>query len=117
MNKDELVAEVAKRADLGRAAAASVVDVVTDTIKRSVAAGEKVALVGFGTFEKRVRNARTARNPRTGEQIKVAKTNVPAFKPGAAFKEAVAGGKKSGAKGAAKKSSAKSAGKKATSRR
>lgn len=109
MNKDELVAEVAKQADVARSAAAAIVDAVTDTIKRSVAAGEKVALVGFGTFEKRVRNARTARNPRTGETIKVAKTNVPAFKPGAAFKETVGGKKSAAKKTAGKKTSAKKA--------
>jgi DNA-binding protein HU-beta len=106
MNKDELVAEVAKRADVAKSAAAAVVDALTDTIKTSVAKGQKVALVGFGTFEKRVRNARTARNPRTGETIKVAKTNVPAFKPGTAFKETVGGSKK---KAGAKKPAAKKA--------
>ena len=105
MNKDELVAEVAKQADIAKSSAAAVLEALTETIKKSVAAGEKVALVGFGTFEKRVRNARTARNPRTGETIKVAKTNVPAFKPGAAFKETV-GGKKAGAKKPAAKKSA-----------
>ncbi len=108
MNKDELVAEVAKQADVAKSVAAAVLEALTDTVKTSVAKGQKVALVGFGTFEKRVRNARTARNPRTGETIKVAKTNVPAFKPGAAFKESVAGSKKAGAKKpAAKKTAAR----------
>jgi DNA-binding protein HU-beta len=110
MNKDDLVAEVAKGADVAKSVAASVLEALTETIKKSVAAGEKVALVGFGTFEKRIRNARTARNPRTGETIKVAKTNVPAFKPGAAFKETVSGKKKAGAKKpAAKKAASKKA--------
>lgn len=109
MNKDDLVAEVAKGADVAKSVAATVLETLTDTIKKSVAAGEKVALVGFGTFEKRVRNARTARNPRTGETIKVAKTNVPAFKPGAAFKETVAGKKAGAKKTAAKKAPAKKA--------
>jgi DNA-binding protein HU-beta len=112
MNKDALVAEVAKRTGEARGTAAKLVDALTDTIKGAVAKGEKVALVGFGTFEKRIRGARTARNPRTGETIKVAKTNVPAFKPGAAFKDAVGGkgGKKAGAKKpAAKKAAAKRA--------
>lgn len=103
MNKDELVAEVAKQAGVAKTVAAAVIDSVTDTIKSSVAKGQKVALVGFGTFEKRVRNARIARNPRTGEAIKVAKTNVPAFKPGAAFKDTVGAKKKSGAKKTAAK--------------
>ncbi|MEX2459190.1 MAG: HU family DNA-binding protein [Actinomycetota bacterium] len=109
MNKDELVAEVAKQAGVAKTVAAAVIDSVTDTIKTSVAKGQKVALVGFGTFEKRVRNARVARNPRTGEAIKVAKTNVPAFKPGAAFKDSVgAKRKKAGTKKpAAKKATAR----------
>jgi DNA-binding protein HU-beta len=114
VNKDELVAEVAKRADVAKASAAAVVEALTETIKTSVAKGQKVALIGFGTFEKRVRNARTARNPRTGATVQVPKTNVPAFKPGAAFKESVSGRKKA----SAKKSPAKKAGaKKATARK
>jgi DNA-binding protein HU-beta len=112
VNKDELVAEVAKAADVAKSQAAAVVEALTETIKKSVAKGEKVALVGFGTFEKRVRNARTARNPRTGETIKVAKTNVPAFKPGAAFKESVGGKKSAAKKSAAKGSARKAAGRK-----
>jgi len=103
MNKDELVAEVAKQADVAKSVAAAVLEALTDTVKTSVAKGQKVALVGFGTFEKRVRNARTARNPRTGETVKVPKTNVPAFKPGAAFKETVSGKKAGAKKPAAKK--------------
>jgi DNA-binding protein HU-beta len=103
MNKDELVAEVAKQADVAKSVAAAVLEALTDTVKTSVAKGQKVALVGFGTFEKRVRNARTARNPRTGETVKVPKTNVPAFKPGAAFKETVSGKKVGAKKPAAKK--------------
>lgn len=114
MNKDELISEIASKSQVAKSVAADVLEALTETVKTSVAKGQKVALVGFGTFEKRVRNARTARNPRTGETVKVPKTNVPAFKPGAAFKETVAGGKKT----AAKKSGAKKpAAKKAAARR
>ncbi len=65
-----------------------------DTIQQQVKKGEKVSLPGFGTFERRARSARTARNPRTGESIKVKASKVPAFKPGAGFKNFVSGSKK-----------------------
>ncbi len=113
MNKDELVNQIATKVDAGRRDVAKMVEAFTNVVKTSVAKGEKVSLVGFGTFEKRARNARTARNPRTGETIKVAKTNVPAFKPGADFKSTVAG-KRGGSKGAA---GAKAAGGKATAKK
>lgn len=101
MNKSELIDAVAEQVG-GRAAAAKAVDAVLDTITAAVASGERVGIVGFGTFEKRERGARTARNIRTGAPIKVKATSVPAFRAGAGFKETVAaGGKK---KGAAKKS-------------
>ena len=120
MNKSELVEAVAE--ELGsRATAVRAVDTVLDTIMASVAAGERVGIVGFGTFEKRERGARTARNIRTGATIKVKATSVPGFRAGNGFKELVAGGgkKKAAAKPAAKKATkaaAKPAAKKAAAK-
>lgn len=105
MNKSELIDAIAEQVG-GRAAAARAVDAVLDTIVAAVATGERVGIVGFGTFEKRERGARTARNIRTGAPIKVKATSVPAFRAGAGFKETVASGgkkKKAAAKPAAKK--------------
>lgn len=103
MNKSELIDAIAEQVG-GRTAATRAVDAVLDTIMSAVATGERVGLVGFGTFEKRVRGARTARNIRTGATIKVKATSVPAFRAGSGFKETVAsGGKK---KAAAKKTAA-----------
>lgn len=122
MNKSELIDRIADQVG-GRAAATKAVDAVLDSIVAAVAKGERVALIGFGTFERRVRNARTARNIRTGELIKVAKANVPAFKAGTGFKQVVSGARKAGgaaksaassARGGAKKSTAKAPAKKAT---
>lgn len=111
MNKSELVDAIADQVG-GRAAAAKAVEAVLDTIVAAVAKGERVGLVGFGTFEKRVRGARTARNIRTGATIKVKATSVPAFRAGSGFKETVAsGGKKKAAAKATK--AAKPAAKKA----
>lgn len=116
MNKSELIDAVAEQVG-GRAAATKAVEAVLDTIVQSVAKGERVGIVGFGTFEKRERGARTARNIRTGATIKVKATSVPAFRAGAGFKETVAsGGKKkkaAPAKAAAKAAPAKAAAKKA----
>ena len=89
MNKAELVAALETR--LGsRKAAADALEAVIDTIQRAVVRGEKVAISGFGSFEKAVRNARTGRNPRTGEKVRIKKTSVPRFRPGTAFKAYVA---------------------------
>jgi DNA-binding protein HU-beta len=102
VNKSELIDAVAEKVG-GRAAAASAVDAVLDSIMGAVARGDRVGIVGFGTFEKRQRGARTARNIRTGATIKVKATSVPAFRAGSGFKEIVAsGGKKTAAKKAAK---------------
>jgi DNA-binding protein HU-beta len=91
MNKSGLVAEVAKRTDRNRADVAAVVDETMAVIRDTVAKGERVALVGFGTFEKRRRNRRVARNPRRPEvSIPVPARDVPSFAPGQAFKQAVA---------------------------
>jgi len=92
VNKAELIDALAAR--LGdKKSAASALDAVLAEIQTAVTKGDKVAITGFGVFEKRVRAARTARNPRTGESVKVKKTSVPAFRPGASFKEQVASGK------------------------
>ncbi|MCH5191233.1 MAG: HU family DNA-binding protein [Oscillospiraceae bacterium] len=89
MNKTELVAAVAEKAGLSKkdadAAVAAVVTAVTDALVN----GEKVQLIGFGTFETRERAEKQARNPRTGETMTVPATKVPAFKAGAALKAAV----------------------------
>lgn len=93
MNKSELIETLSKR--LGdRKAATVALDSVLEEIQRAVAKGDRVALTGFGVFEKRVRNARTARNPRTGEAVKVKKTSIPSFRAGQGFKDVVTGAKK-----------------------
>ncbi|WP_344086808.1 HU family DNA-binding protein [Luedemannella helvata] len=92
MNKAELIDALAGR--LGdRKSATAALDAVLAEIQAAVTKGDKVAITGFGVFEKRVRAARTARNPRTGEAVKVKKTSVPAFRAGASFKDMVAAGK------------------------
>ncbi len=110
MNKAELIEAVSGR--LGdRKSATAALDAVLSEIQNAVTVGEKVSIAGFGVFEKRDRAARTARNPRTGEAVKVKKTSVPAFRPGQTFKELVAAGKLPKA-GAAKKTAATAAAKK-----
>jgi DNA-binding protein HU-beta len=92
VNKAELIDALAAR--LGdKRSASTALDAVLAEIQTAVTKGDKVAITGFGVFEKRVRAARTARNPRTGESVKVKKTSVPAFRPGASFKDQVASGK------------------------
>lgn len=108
MNKRELIEAIAARLDGDRKTAATAVDGVLDEITRAVVRGERVALTGFGTFEKRVRAARTARNPATGEAIKLKKTSVPAFKAGTTLKSFVSGATKL-AKAAPAKKTAKAA--------
>ncbi|GIH13563.1 HU family DNA-binding protein [Rugosimonospora africana] len=118
MNKAELIDALAVR--LGdKKSAASALDAVLAEIQSAVTKGDKVAITGFGVFEKRVRAARTARNPRTGESVKVKKTSVPAFRAGASFKDQVASGKVPRAASAAKKTTgpAKKAATKATTGR
>ena len=82
MNKSQLVDALAARYEGNRKQAAHALESVLDTITREVAKGEKVAITGFGSFEKRVRDARWVRNPRTGERIKAKKTAVPKFNAG-----------------------------------
>ncbi len=91
MNKTELTAKLAEMLDGDKKIAAKAVEGVIDLIQREVKAGGKVSISGFGVFEKRARAARTARNPRTGEAVKVKKTNVPSFRPGTMFKDIVSG--------------------------
>jgi DNA-binding protein HU-beta len=92
MNKAELIESISGR--LGdRKSATAALDAVLSEIQNAVTKGDKVSITGFGVFERRERAARTARNPRTGETVKVKKTVVPAFRPGAGFKELVAVGR------------------------
>src|SRR3954453_16880580 len=92
VNKAELVDALAVRLGEKKPAAAAL-DAVLAEIQAVVTKGDKVSITGFGVFEKRVRAARMARNPRTGEAVKVKKTSVPAFRPGAGFKDTVSVGK------------------------
>ena len=94
MNKTQLIDALAQRYEGNRKAAAHALESVLDTITREVAKGEKVAITGFGSFEKRVREARWVRNPQTGQRIKAKKTAVPKFSPGADLKNVVSGAKK-----------------------
>ena len=90
MNKTELVAAVAAKTELSKKNAEKAVAAVLETVAETLAAGEKVQLVGFGTFETRERDARTAKNPRTGKAVEVPASRVPAFKAGQALKNKVA---------------------------
>ncbi|MBS9781402.1 MAG: HU family DNA-binding protein [Gammaproteobacteria bacterium] len=89
MNKTELVEAVAKSAGLSKADAGKAVDAFVDSVTNALVKGDKVTLIGFGTFETRKRAARTGRNPRTGEEIKIAASKTPAFKAGKKLKDAV----------------------------
>jgi len=89
MNKADLINHVASAAGLSKSAAADAVEAVLGGITSTLAAGDSVSLVGFGTFSVADRAARTARNPRTGETIQVAASKAPKFKAGKALKDAV----------------------------
>jgi DNA-binding protein HU-beta len=89
MNKGELIDAVAGSAGLSRADATKAVDAVLDSIQGTLANGGSVSLVGFGTFSVKARAARAGRNPRTGETIQIAASNVPGFKAGKGLKDAV----------------------------
>ena len=91
MNKKELIDSVATATGESKKTVSEVLDATIDTVQKSIKKGDRVSLPGFGTFSRRARSARTARNPRTGEEIKIAATKVPDFKPGATFKDFVAG--------------------------
>jgi DNA-binding protein HU-beta len=96
VNRAELIDAIRDRLGVEKRTAEHAVDAVLDTIQRAVARGEKVAITGFGVFEKVERAARTGRNPRTGETVKVKKTSVPKFRPGTQFKGVVSGAVKLG---------------------
>ncbi len=125
MNKAQLIDRLAGQ--LGsKKAASDAVESVIDTITRAVTSGERVAITGFGVFEKVARPARTGRNPRTGETVKIKKTTVPKFKPGQAFKDVVSGAKKlpkvavsatKAAAGTSRGAAAKSTAKKSTAKK
>ena len=89
MNKGELVEAVAASAGLSRADATKAVDATLDAITSTLSNGGSVSLVGFGTFSVKARAARMGRNPRTGEAIQIAASNVPGFKAGKGLKDAV----------------------------
>jgi DNA-binding protein HU-beta len=89
VKKSELVAQLADSNDLTKRQAEKVIDDFLDLIKDELAKGEKVVLSGFGTFEVRTRVARSGRNPRTGEEIKVPAQKTPAFKVGKLLKDAI----------------------------
>jgi DNA-binding protein HU-beta len=89
MNKAELVDAVAGAANLSKADAGRAVDAVVDSITSALQKGQQVSVVGFGTFSVKHRSARSGRNPRTGDTIKIAASNVPGFKAGKALRDAV----------------------------
>jgi DNA-binding protein HU-beta len=91
VNRADLIDAIRDRLGADKKTAETAVDAVLDTIQRAVATGERVAITGFGVFEKVDRAARTGRNPRTGETVKVKKTSVPKFRPGTQFKGVVSG--------------------------
>lgn len=107
-NKAQFIQLLAERLDGDKKRAAQALDAVIDTVYANVAKGERVALTGFGVFEKRERAARMARNPATGAAVRVKKTAVPAFRAGAEFKAITSGARKV-AKAPAKKASAQKA--------
>ncbi len=89
MNKTELIAKVAEKSELTKKDAEKAVSALLDTIVEAVVEGEKVQIVGFGTFEQRQRSERTGLNPRTKTEIVIPASKVPAFKAGRNFKDAV----------------------------
>lgn len=93
MNKSELVQALAKETDTTKAAAQRTIDALFNTkegiLTTALKKGDRVQITGFGTFETRKRKARTGRNPRTGEEIKIGATTSPTFRPGKALKDAI----------------------------
>ena len=94
MNKTELVEAIAKQAGLSKKASDDAVKAFVETVTKELKKGEKVTLIGFGTFEVSKRAARTGRNPQTGKEMKIAASKAPKFKAGKALKDAVNGAKK-----------------------
>lgn len=113
MNKGELIEAIANETGMSRAESGRALDALLSTIETELRRGETVSLVGFGTFSTSKRSARTGKNPRTGESIKIAARTVPKFSAGKGLKDAIAGGgaKKGGAKSGGAKGGAKSAAK------
>ena len=93
MNKSELIDALADKTGLPKSQAEGALNALIETVEATVAAGERIVLPGFGTWERRERSAREARNPQTGEMIKVPAAKVPAFKAGQKFKDRVNGKK------------------------
>ena len=91
MNKTELVEHIAKATDTSQAAAARSLDAMVDAVRKTLKKGGTVSLVGFGTFAVGKRAARTGRNPRTGDTIKIKAAKVPKFRPGKGLKDAING--------------------------
>ena len=89
MNKTEFIAAIADKAELSKKDAEKAVKAFTEVVAEELKKGEKIQLVGFGTFEVSERAARTGRNPRTGEEMKIAASKAPKFKAGKALKDAV----------------------------
>jgi DNA-binding protein HU-beta len=94
VNKTDLINKLAERLGGDKKVASEAVEGFIDLVEREVQRGGSVSLSGFGVFEKRARAARTARNPRTGEAVRVKKTTVPAFRPGKYFKDVLSGAEK-----------------------
>jgi DNA-binding protein HU-beta len=103
MNKAELIEILTEKLETDRGSATRAVENLVDAIVRAVQKGDSVTITGFGVFERRRRAARVARNPRTGETVRVKPTSVPAFRPGAQFKAIVSGAQKLPAEGPAVK--------------
>lgn len=89
MNKTDLIGAVAGKAEITKKDAEKVINAFFTTVEDALKAGDKVQLIGFGTFEVRSRQGRKGRNPQTGAEIDIPAANVPAFKPGKALKDAV----------------------------
>ena len=89
LNKQELVANVAEQASLTKKDAEKAVNAIFETIKSALAEGDKIQLIGFGTFEVKDRKARKGRNPQTGKEIEIAASKMPVFKAGKALKDSV----------------------------
>ncbi|HAG52164.1 MAG TPA: DNA-binding protein HU [Alphaproteobacteria bacterium] len=89
MNKTELVAVVAQKAGLTKADSAKAVDAILEAVSETLASNEEVRIAGFGTFSVAHRKATTGRNPRTGEELQIAASNLPKFKPGKTLKDSV----------------------------
>jgi len=89
MTKSDFITKIAEKAHLSKKDTNKAIDAMIEVVTETLAKGEKIQLVGFGTFEVRKRAARVGRNPQTGEEITIPASNVPAFKPGKALKDAV----------------------------